>query len=272
MSSIFVKFKSLYNDTSTFYKFYFIVNGITYLSFPQTREIISENTGLLLINASVGTIEQIIKTYYPSKEILCDITKYANLISRVCIVGYISYNFDVLGNLCNSTIINYCCFAQKIILKSISSMGYLSCVCGIVGSFTTWCVGNTLDLIYGSQIRSVLVKINTYLDELTNFSNTTDNSLKTQIINIFKELFNKPLTEYELDTVAPLRCSGMRNVTHKFDINSCSICTEEFSSNTLHRVLPCKHAFHAHCVDKWLLHKSSTCPMCRKNITDFIKF
>ncbi|KAL6601598.1 hypothetical protein ACP70R_044818 [Stipagrostis hirtigluma subsp. patula] len=44
----------------------------------------------------------------------------------------------------------------------------------------------------------------------------------------------------------------------------CAICLAEFARGDAVRVLPsCGHAFHAACVDAWLL-SSSTCPSCRR--------
>lgn len=74
------------------------------------------------------------------------------------------------------------------------------------------------------------------------------------------------LDEAQLDCLCPLRCASFPvgdNVTDQH----CAICTEEFSTKELHRVLVCGHAFHAHCVDPWLLSRSSTCPLCRMDIS-----
>lgn len=43
----------------------------------------------------------------------------------------------------------------------------------------------------------------------------------------------------------------------------CAVCLENFKLGDKCRFLPnCKHSFHAHCVDSWLL-KTPFCPICR---------
>jgi len=46
----------------------------------------------------------------------------------------------------------------------------------------------------------------------------------------------------------------------------CAICLENFTIGDKCRLLPiCKHSFHAHCVDQWLL-KHAICPICRSMV------
>ncbi|KAL7939927.1 hypothetical protein V8C42DRAFT_163735 [Trichoderma barbatum] len=51
------------------------------------------------------------------------------------------------------------------------------------------------------------------------------------------------------------------------DSPNCSICTEMFEEGIRLRSLPCGHLFHPTCVDPWLLERSVTCPLCRRNLT-----
>ncbi|CAK9329327.1 unnamed protein product [Citrullus colocynthis] len=49
--------------------------------------------------------------------------------------------------------------------------------------------------------------------------------------------------------------------------SDCSVCLSEFQENESLRLLPkCSHAFHLACIDTWLK-SSSSCPLCRCNIT-----
>ncbi|GFP94668.1 RING-H2 finger protein atl17 [Phtheirospermum japonicum] len=47
----------------------------------------------------------------------------------------------------------------------------------------------------------------------------------------------------------------------------CSICLSEFEDREEGReVVECKHSFHRHCLEKWLLtgyYNKATCPLCR---------
>ena len=45
----------------------------------------------------------------------------------------------------------------------------------------------------------------------------------------------------------------------------CSVCITDYDQGDKLRVLPCKHLFHAKCVDQWLS-VNATCPLCRKSI------
>lgn len=44
----------------------------------------------------------------------------------------------------------------------------------------------------------------------------------------------------------------------------CVVCLSEYQAQEVVRVLPCRHEFHALCVDMWLL-QARTCPICRRN-------
>lgn len=57
------------------------------------------------------------------------------------------------------------------------------------------------------------------------------------------------------------------------ELSMCVICLEKFKHNDVLRVLPCKHSFHIHCIDHWLLGTysyeecyTSGCPICKKNL------
>ena len=41
----------------------------------------------------------------------------------------------------------------------------------------------------------------------------------------------------------------------------CTICMESFQADEKAKMLSCKHFFHSHCIDEWLLHSSQKCPL-----------
>jgi len=47
----------------------------------------------------------------------------------------------------------------------------------------------------------------------------------------------------------------------------CYICLSEYCDGDVLRCLPCKHEYHASCVDKWLKEVHQVCPLCRANVT-----
>ncbi|KAK9352026.1 hypothetical protein V1523DRAFT_278930 [Lipomyces doorenjongii] len=52
----------------------------------------------------------------------------------------------------------------------------------------------------------------------------------------------------------------------EFSQTTCPICLEDFVSNvTLVRELPCLHIYHLECIDAFLEHQSSLCPLCKQS-------
>lgn len=66
------------------------------------------------------------------------------------------------------------------------------------------------------------------------------------------------LSRAEIDSLTPYMH------TNEKDNRSCVICLSKFELKSKIRPLPCNHAFHAKCVDKWL-RTNRTCPICRRD-------
>ena len=63
-------------------------------------------------------------------------------------------------------------------------------------------------------------------------------------------------------------CRGCADGHHDDDEQGpqCYICLGEYEAGETLRTLPCGHAFHAPCVDKWLLEQRRACPTCRATV------
>lgn len=59
------------------------------------------------------------------------------------------------------------------------------------------------------------------------------------------------------------RWSPLRMWSKEMD-SGCAICLDSMGTGSIVRQLPCKHSFHASCIDEWLLcgAKVAQCPLC----------
>ena len=48
---------------------------------------------------------------------------------------------------------------------------------------------------------------------------------------------------------------------------TCSICLNEIENNFCRTLPCCKSSFHTQCIQKWILTKANTCPICRSYVT-----
>ncbi|OVA20592.1 zinc finger protein [Macleaya cordata] len=46
----------------------------------------------------------------------------------------------------------------------------------------------------------------------------------------------------------------------------CCVCLHKFEADEIVSELSCNHFFHKGCLEKWLDHKHSTCPLCRSTL------
>ena len=76
----------------------------------------------------------------------------------------------------------------------------------------------------------------------------------------------KQRTRHRLDQhvvdMLPLRTFKTKDPNHQ----GCVICLDGFEKGQELRQLPCSHAYHRDCIDKWLTKKNNTCPLCLHRI------
>ena len=58
----------------------------------------------------------------------------------------------------------------------------------------------------------------------------------------------------------------MTNAAEDDDWNKCLVCLVEYEEEQEIRTMPCLHFYHRECIDKWLLKRASSCPICKFNI------
>lgn len=71
--------------------------------------------------------------------------------------------------------------------------------------------------------------------------------------------------------VASEETSDRKLETKECSEELCSICLGEYEADDRIRILSCGHEYHAECVDIWLTHKSTRCPLCKHDLLDDIQ-
>uniref|UniRef100_A0A0D6QR27 RING-type domain-containing protein n=1 Tax=Araucaria cunninghamii TaxID=56994 RepID=A0A0D6QR27_ARACU len=77
------------------------------------------------------------------------------------------------------------------------------------------------------------------------------------------ELAQLPLIAEEIRESLPVVAYQPPANTH---LGECAICLCKFEEGDQIRELPCSHFFHRICLDKWLDHQQTTCPLCRSSV------
>lgn len=105
-------------------------------------------------------------------------------------------------------------------------------------------------------------------NNLDNIENTAENHDATP--HYTYTTLTQPLSDNEKDpTYSPNFLASLQQlqIDDDDDNMTCPICFENFKDDQILRILPCKHRFHARCVDPWLLNSSSHCPLCRVDLS-----
>lgn len=259
MTSIQKRLSKMYIDMPLFYKIYIVTSGITYMYFPETKQIIATNTKILIGAELLDQIDKYIRDKHPDQLVLCDTLNTANIVCKIGALGYISNQMKLLGALHNS-FVGFGYSVNGFLLKLAINISYYSAVSGSVMSFGSWCCVKIFKNTRETFIRQLPALIESTISRLPNANN-----VDTLLSGRYRQT-KKVLTVEQLDTIAPIKCIGLNNCK-KFCPISCSTCLESFDHKTLHRTLPCNHSFHPSCIEKWLLESSTNCPMCRRDIS-----
>ncbi|KNA17760.1 hypothetical protein SOVF_077150 isoform B [Spinacia oleracea] len=79
-------------------------------------------------------------------------------------------------------------------------------------------------------------------------------------------MLSAPAPEAVVDSL-PLKTYEKPSTTESGeDVDQCYICLVEYEKGDKIRVLPCHHAYHMPCVDKWLKEIHGICPLCRGDV------
>ncbi|XP_071477687.1 E3 ubiquitin-protein ligase Zswim2-like [Diadema antillarum] len=98
---------------------------------------------------------------------------------------------------------------------------------------------------------------------------------------VMSDLQNREITDEDYDTLLQLDSQAANQVgtvpehiVKSFPVETvrdgsgllslgtqCRVCLRSYSVGQLVRKLPCRHKFHASCIDQWLLHEHPTCPV-----------
>jgi hypothetical protein len=75
-----------------------------------------------------------------------------------------------------------------------------------------------------------------------------------------------PLREITEDYLQKQQMIAMANDDSNDESRKCMICIMDYEPGEQVRTMPCLHFFHKDCIDKWLLTRSNTCPVCKFDI------
>jgi hypothetical protein len=75
-------------------------------------------------------------------------------------------------------------------------------------------------------------------------------------------LDSQPYQQQGEEHLSQQQQQGEGDVASSVHEDSCIICFSDYTPGDLLKELPCKHYYHATCIDQWLL-RSGNCPLCK---------
>lgn len=135
-------------------------------------------------------------------------------------------------------------------------------------------------IIYGTYVISSVCFLSSYIlyfplkNYISNIIRENQNSITERYVPILNSIANNIISQINIDTsenirlvkenfdiLCPIRCAGLNNISNT-NMDECCICKEKYNDRELHRVLPCNHSYHAHCIEDWII-RNKKCPLCR---------
>lgn len=260
----------------SFSKFYFFTataSGLSCYILPNYRQ--HAITGLACLTGSIliNKLYRWVSVKYGDKKLAVNLLDVCSKIGTITLLGYASRQFYFLSKL-HTGLPGYFHYTTYIFYN-------LSTMATFYGMFISALVLPTY-IFAGPLVTKILLKVahrlsltgqdaNFVINVLQRISTGQYVSITYRGIKIFSTSNNPPLTEDDLNKIAPLSCPGLNNVPEQAETefsnpDSCSVCMEKYTQQQLTRTLPCKHSFHAACIDQWLLQSTPACAICRQVI------
>jgi len=103
-----------------------------------------------------------------------------------------------------------------------------------------------------------MVVLNTNKSEIVTPKNSNDNNkIESPKNPLLTNIFNK---------IKQIKLNNLYKKSIKPHNDNCAICLDDFTFGEKIKLLPCRHGFHADCIDPWLKKSSELCPMCKQSI------
>jgi hypothetical protein len=238
--------------------------GVTGILFPNLRYVVCQTAACI---GSVSLIDKFCKWFswkYPDYASTNYYLSIFESLAKITLVGYASDQFEVLSNAHGVGAIGFTHWIAGHLCGISRMITYVS----YVSTTIVWIIVMIICPLIGQKLRPLMPIITDFVAAMqSNRSfNVTYNGL-----NLVHSGAQPTLNEKSLEELCPLRCPSLGNSRRDNSDEyttpeNCSICTEAYSEKQLTRTLPCKHSFHAYCIDPWLLQSSSVCPICRKDV------
>jgi len=240
----------------------------TIYAFPdKTYEVLTVFTSTYIPNL-YNNLVSLIKYKFNLNKSIKSLLNYSATVVGIGSYYYAATKFNEYSQMHNTNILPFfindlCSLSCNINATSLKIGLIIGCLFPIIRTF----VEPIIDDVSRSTHR-LLTEYN-MIDNIRTLSTQLEQGRNINIsyngVNILSyPSMTETLNEADLETIAPLRYPALHNnETNHLTSDTCAICIGPYSDTQLSRILPCKHSFHASCVDRWIIERSGTCPVCR---------